>query len=122
MTKRFKYETPGAFRKALLTVSAPHRWRAKTRPWIFDNNSGVRFQLDLEEDAVMGHLTSRLPKEARSPDPSTLGPAFDHVVMAIMERRRGYVSDWHRLKRWTPGEWESWLGSLARDAQGHSAS
>ena len=116
MSRRFKYETPGALRKAALTISSPHNWRSKTRPWIFDNDSGVSFQLAIDEDAVLGRLTSRMAKDTHTPNPTTMDPAFDHVVQAIMEKRRGYVSDWHRLASWTPGEWDSWLGSLQHKA------
>jgi hypothetical protein len=112
MSRRFKYEAPGALRKAALTLFSPHNWRSKTRPWIFDNDSGVSFQLAVDEDAVLGRLTSRMTQDERAPDVGALEPAFDHVVQAIMKKRRGYVSDWHRLTRWTPREWDNWLGSL----------
>jgi hypothetical protein len=112
MSRRFRYEAPGALRKAALRLFSPHNWRSKTRPWIFDNDSGVSFQLAVDEDAVLGPLASRMTQDERAADAAALEPAFDHVVQAIMQKRRGYVSDWHRLTRWTPREWDSWLGSL----------
>ena len=63
MSRRFKYEAPGALRKAALTLASPHNWRSKTRPWIFDNDSGVSFQLAVDEDAVLGRLTSRMTQD-----------------------------------------------------------
>ena len=45
MRSRFEYEAPGLLKKAALTLKAPHKWRSRVRPWVFDKKSGVRFQL-----------------------------------------------------------------------------
>jgi hypothetical protein len=110
MTTRFKYEPTGLFRKAVLTLTSPRRWRSKTRPWIFDNVTGVRFQLAEDEDALLSRMANHVTKASRTADPSVLGPGFDRIASAIMEKRRGYVSDWCRIARSTPGEWDSLLG------------
>lgn len=92
MSTRFKYEAPNAFLKAALTLTTPRRWRGRARPWIFDNKTGVRFQPSDDEDAVLNRLS---------------GPAddsFDSVVQAIMDKRRGYVSEWHRVSSSLPAK------------------
>ena len=60
MRSRFEYEAPGLLKKAALTLKAPHKWRSRVRPWVFDKKSGVRFQLDADEHAVLKPLTSRI--------------------------------------------------------------
>jgi hypothetical protein len=87
MNARFKYETPNVFLKAALTLTTPRRWRSRARPWIFDNVTGVRFQPSEDEDALLSQLSG--PTDT----------AFERVVLAIMDKRRGYVCDWHRVSR-----------------------
>jgi hypothetical protein len=60
MRSRFEYEAPNLLMKAALTLKAPHRWRSRLRPWVFDKKSGVRFQLAEDEDAALRPLTSRM--------------------------------------------------------------
>jgi hypothetical protein len=112
MHSRFEYEAPGLFKKAALTLRAPHKWRSRVRPWVFDKKSGVRFQLDADEHSAIRPLTSRIKNGSTSLE---VGVAFDQVADAIMDRRRGYCFEWNRLAERTPVEWENWLsGSLRR--------
>jgi hypothetical protein len=112
MHSRFEYEAPGLLKKAALTFKAPHRWRSRVRPWVFDKQSGVRFQLAKDEHAALKPLTSRL---RNGNTPLEVAIAFDHVADAIMDRRRGYCFEWDRLAKRTPSEWDRWLrGSLRR--------
>ena len=60
MRSRFEYEAPGLLKKAALTLKAPHKWRSRVRPWVFDKQSGVRFQLTEDEHAALKPLTSRI--------------------------------------------------------------
>ena len=60
MRSRFEYEAPGLLKKAALTLKAPHKWRSRVRPWVFDKKSGMRFQLDAAEHAALKPLTSRI--------------------------------------------------------------
>ena len=109
---RFEYEAPGLLKKAALTLKAPHKWRSRVRPWVFDKKSGVRFQLDADEHAVLKPLTSRIKNGSTSLE---VAVAFDQVADAIMGRRRGYCFEWNRLADRTSAEWENWLsGSLRR--------
>jgi hypothetical protein len=87
MSARFKYEAPNVFLKAALTLTTPRRWRSRARPWIFDNVTGVRFQPSDDEDALLCQLSG--PADT----------AFERVVLAIMDKRRGYGFDWHRVSR-----------------------
>ena len=80
---RFKYETPSLFRKAAIGFTAPHRWRTGMRPWVFDNLSGIRFQLTQDEETVIRKLALAMDK--RTPAPSQ-DAAFDYVAGA---RSRG---------------------------------
>ena len=112
MRSRFEYEAPGLLKKAALTFKAPHRWRSRVRPWVFDKQSGVRFQLAKDEHAALKPLTSRLRNGST---PLEVAIAFDHVADAIMDRRRGYCFEWDRVAKRTPSEWDRWLrGSLRR--------
>jgi len=108
MRIRFKYEPPSAFRKLAITITHPYRWRAKVRPWVFDNESGARFQLARDEDAVVRRLSARMTKNTR---PAELTAAFDRVARAIVQRRLGYGFEWTRLAKLTDGGWDAWLGS-----------
>ena len=112
MRSRFEYEAPSLLKKAALTLKAPHKWRSRVRPWVFDKKSGVRFQLDADEHAVLKPLTSRIKNGSTSLE---VAVAFDQVADAIMARRRGYCFEWNRLADRTSAEWENWLsGSLRR--------
>jgi hypothetical protein len=103
---RFKYETPSLFRKAAIGFKAPHRWRTGTRPWVFDNLSGVRFQLTQDEETVIRKLAMAMDK--RTPAPSQ-DAAFDYVAGAIARKRLGYPFDWRRISAWTREDWDGWL-------------
>ena len=112
MHSRFEYEAPSLFKKAALTLKAPHKWRSRVRPWVFDKRTGVRFQLDPAEHAAIRPLTSRIKNGSTSLE---VAVAFDQVARAIMARRRGYCFEWNHLAERTSAEWESWLsGSLRR--------
>ncbi len=108
MRTRFKYEPPSAFRKLAITITHPYRWRAKVRPWVFDNESGARFQLACDEDAVVRQLSVRMTKDTPATD---LSAAFDRVAQAIVQRRLGYGFEWTRLSKLTDGGWDAWVGS-----------
>jgi hypothetical protein len=108
MRIRFKYEPPSRFRKLAITMAHPYRWRAKIRPWVFDNESGARFQLADDEDAVLGRLSVRLAQDKPSPDVTA---AFDHVARAIVQRRLGYGFEWTRLTKLTDSGWDAWVGA-----------
>ena len=107
MCSRFEYEAPNLIKKAALTLKAPHRWRSRLRPWVFDKKSGVRFQLAEDEDAALRPLTSRMKNGGT---PSEVATAFDHVAAAIMDRRCGYCFEWNRLAKQTTAEWNDLLG------------
>ena len=103
---RFKYESPSILRKAAIGFSAPHRWRSGMRPWVFDNLSGIRFQLSQDEETVIRKLAASTDK--RPPGPG-LDAAFDYVAGAIARKRLGYAFDWRRMSTWTSDDWDSWL-------------
>jgi hypothetical protein len=107
MRSRFEYEAPNLLKKAALTLKAPHRWRSRLRPWVFDKKSGVRFQLAEDEDAALRPLTLRIKNGGT---PSGVTTAFDHVAAAIMDRRCGYCFEWNRLAKQTTTEWNDLLG------------
>jgi hypothetical protein len=112
MRSRFEYEAPGLLKKAALAFKAPHKWRSRVRPWVFDKKSGVRFQLAEDERTALMPLTSRIKNGSTSLEVTV---AFDLVADAIMARRRGYCFEWNRLAERTSAEWESLLsGSLRR--------
>jgi hypothetical protein len=112
MRSRFEYEAPGLLKKAALTLKAPHKWRSRVRPWVFDKKSGARFQLAEDEHAALKPLTSRLRNGGTSLPAAV---AFNEAAAAIMARRRGYCFEWDHLAKRTPAEWESWLdGGLRR--------
>ena len=112
MRSRFEYEATGLLKKAALTIKAPHRWRSRVRPWIFDKQSGVRFQLERDEHAALKPLTFRMKNCSTRFE---VAVAFDQVGEALLARRRGYCFEWNRLAHRTPSEWDSWLsGSLRR--------
>ncbi len=104
MSARFKYEVLGALKKVALTLTSPLNWRKKAGPWIFDNVTGVRLQLSDDEDAVLRQHAAPTVNGSAAPQRSELDPAFDRLVLAIMERRRGYGFDWQRLARQAPHE------------------
>jgi hypothetical protein len=107
MRSRFEYEAPGLLKKTALTIKAPHRWRSSVRPWLFDKQSGVRFQLAKDEQAALRPLTSRIRNGSTPPEVLI---AFDHVADAILNRRRGYCFEWNRLAKQTTAEWNDRLG------------
>ncbi len=76
------------------------------RPWVFDNLSGIRFQLSQDEETVIRKLAASMGK--RPPGPS-LDTAFDYVAGAIARKRLGYPFDWRRISTWTSAGWDSWL-------------
>ena len=57
------------------------------RPWVFDNLSGIRFQLTQDEETVIRKLALAMDK--RTPAPSQ-DAAFDYVAGAIARKRLGY--------------------------------
>ncbi len=79
MRSRFEYEAPSLLQKATLTLKAPHRWRSRVRPWVFDKKSGARFQLAKDEEAALQPLTRRM-KNGGTPVPVTV--AFDQVALS----------------------------------------
>ena len=51
----------------------PRQWRAKVTPGVFDNDSGVRFQLACDEEEVVRRLKVRMPGDKEWPlSPATL--------------------------------------------------
>jgi hypothetical protein len=90
MSDRFKYEAPNAFLRAAIKLTTPRRWHSRARPWIVDNVTGVRFQPSDDEEAVLSRLSGPTDQ------------AFDRAVLAIMDKRRGYVADWNRFCRGLP--------------------
>ena len=111
MRSRFEYEAPGLLKKAALTIQAPHHWRPRVRPWVFDKKSGVRFHLAKDEQAALQPLTSRMRNGSTRRE---VAVAFDQAAHAIMDRRRGYCFEWSRLAQRTPGEWDRWLSGALR--------
>jgi hypothetical protein len=107
MRSRFEYEAPGLLKKTLLTIKAPHRWRSSVQPWVFDRQSGVRFQLAKDELVALQPLTSRLRNGITPPE---VAIAFDQAADAILNRRRGYCFEWNRLAKQTAAEWNDRLG------------
>ena len=107
MRSRFEYQAPGLLKKTALALKAPHRWRSTVRPWVFDKQSGVRFQLAKDEHAALQPLTTRMRNGSTPPEVAT---AFDQVADAILNCRRGYCFEWNRLARQSTGEWNAWLG------------
>src|SRR5215467_1251607 len=107
MRSRFEYQAPGLFEKALLIIKAPHRWPASTRPWLFDKQSGIRFQLAKDEQVALRSLTARLRNGSTSSEVVT---AFDQVGDAVLNRRRGYCFEWNRLSKRTAADWNDRLG------------
>jgi hypothetical protein len=105
---RFKYEAPSFLHKAAISFKAPHRWRSGTRPWVFDNLSGIRFQLSQDEETVIRKLAAAMAK--RQPGAS-LDAAFDYVASVIARKRLGYTFDWRRLSAWTAADWDTWLSA-----------
>lgn len=94
MVSRYRYEPQGALRKLALGCRYPHRWREKAAPSIFDNETGARLQLTLEEEALIRRLNVRVPGKKEWP----LSPvSLDEVASAIARRRLGYVFDWSRI-------------------------
>jgi hypothetical protein len=91
MSSRFRYEPKTTFQKVAMRLKHPRQWRAKITPCVFDNESGVRFQLACDEEALIRRLNVRLPGGKEWPaSPTTL----DDVATAIIRRRLGYVFDW----------------------------
>lgn len=115
---RFKYEAPSLLRKAAIGLKAPHRWRSGTRPWVFDNLSGIRFQLTQDEETVIRKLAAAMAK--RPPGPG-LDAAFDYVAGVIARKRLGYAFDWRRVSAWTAADWEGWLSATESKVPGPRA-
>ena len=111
MRSRFEYELPSFLQKATLTLTAPHRWRAHGRPWVFDKKSGVRFQLAKDEEVALRPLTHRM---INGSTPIPIAVAFDHAASALLDRRLGYCCEWERLSRRTPADWNSCLDAGQR--------
>jgi hypothetical protein len=112
MRSRYEYEAPSLLKKVALTLQAPHRWRSRSRAWVFDKKTGVRFQLASDECYALKPLTLHMANGSTRVE---VAVAFDQAASAIMDRRRGYCFEWNRLAKRTPAEWESWLnGGLRR--------
>jgi len=111
MCSRFEYEAPSFLQKATLTLTAPHRWRSRVRPWVFDKESGVRFQLARDEETTLQPLTRRITNGTTH---VPIAVAFDHAASALLDRRRGYCFEWQRLARRTPAEWDACLDAGLR--------
>lgn len=109
---RFKYEAPSLLRKAAIGFRTPHRWRVGARPWVFDNLSGMRFQLTQDEETVIRNLAKAVERRRTV---SSLDAAFDHVAGAIARKRLGYPFDWRRIAAWSCEDWEGWLDATGRD-------
>jgi hypothetical protein len=92
MSSRFRYEPKTTLQKVALRLKHPRQWRAKITPCVFDNETGVRFQLAWDEEQVFRKLNVRTPGD-KEWSPATL----DDVATAIMRRRLGYVFDWTRV-------------------------
>ena len=61
---------------------------------MFDNESGIRFQLACDEDALIRRLNVRVPGKKEWPLSPT---SLDDVANAIIRRRLGYVFEWTRI-------------------------
>ena len=107
----FEYQAPSLLEKATLAIKAPHHWRSRARPWVFDKKNGVRVQLSKDEQVALKPLTSRM-RNCSTPLPVAV--AFDQVAEAMMARRRGYCFEWNHLAERTPAEWDRWLGGAQR--------
>ena len=95
MRCQFEYEAPSLRRKVALTLKAPHKWRSRVRPWVFDKKSGARFQLAEDEHSALRPLTLRMNGSPSLP----AAVAFDEAAAAIMDRRRGYCFEWDHLAK-----------------------
>jgi hypothetical protein len=107
MRSRFEFEAPTLFQKAILTLKAPHHWRSSLRPYVFDKQSGVRFQVAKDEEAVLKPLTSRLRNGSTPPE---VAMVFDQAADAMLNRRRGYCFEWNRLSAQSVAEWSDRFG------------
>jgi hypothetical protein len=111
MRSRYEYEAPSLLQTATLTLKAPLHWRTHRRPWVFDKKSGVRFQLARDEEAALQPLTRRITNGST---PIPIAVAFDHAASALLDRRLGYSSEWDRLARRTPADWNGCLDAGLR--------
>ena len=89
MRSRYEYEAPSLLKKVALTLQAPHRWRSRSRAWVFDKKTGVRFQLASDECYALKPLTLHMANGSTRVE---VAVAFDQAASAIMDRRRGYSS------------------------------
>src|SRR5262245_36715900 len=106
MHSRFAYEVPSFVQKATATLTAPHRWRSHGKPSIFDRRTVILFRLSRDEEVALRPVTRRMTNGAT---PIPIVVAFDHAACALLDRRLGYSSEWERLSRRTPADWESCL-------------
>jgi hypothetical protein len=111
MRSRFDYEAPSFLERATLTIKAPLRWRSHGRPWVFDNKTGVRFQLTRDEETALRPVTRRM---TNGTTPIPIVVAFDHIASALLDRRLGYSCEWERLSRRTPADWDGCLDAGVR--------
>ena len=112
---RFKYEAPSLLRKAAISLKAPHRWLSGTRPWVFDNLSGVRFQLTQDEETVIRKLAAAMAKRPTGRDLDAVAnmPADDaHAALVRLHGVGPWTADIYLL--FCLGHADAWpAGDLA---------
>ena len=133
---RFSFEIPGYFRSAFYAVRSPSDFPKGLEAWVTDHKSGERFQLSDEEDHMMMVLGENLADIRKTHNRAMplfsanahwyssvwtrerRGVVVDHVLTAIVNKRKGDTSEWERLKAMDGDQWIEWLMTeLGREKQ-----
>ena len=115
---RFSFETLGFFRSVFYVVRYRTDWNKRILAWVTDHEHGERFQLSEDEDHMMMVLGENLMDVREKHGTHMFSNVWtneqqdvvrDHVLTAIVNKRKGDTSEWERLKAMTEDQWYEWL-------------
>ena len=117
-SSRFSYEIVGFFRSVFYRIRYPSDWPKRVSAWVTDHERSERFQLSEEEDHLMMVLGENLGEIRQKHGGTRYSSVWtqekndavvDHVLIAIVNKRKGDTSEWERLKAMTEYRWYEWL-------------
>ena len=115
MATRFDCYIPGTFRTLWLMMRHRNDWEQRCRAIITDTQSGYRFHVTEDEDAIMNlamAATSETPTREVVSSGRQLNRALelmsDELFLAMFERRHGDEAAWSRYANMDQDDWRMW--------------
>lgn len=127
MGDRYEYEAPGLIKYLLLNFKDWVFSEQTPRVWIYDKQTGKRFETDETEEIILSLLSEQLRRYEALSKPvrdALTDHTFDDIVGKFVARRAGDTVPYDELAEWDIDDWTNWcdkhLDAVGLDAAGSS--